>query len=337
MTQPKPLPIPTFYHLAQQQLTQAANERAEQYESFPSPHWPDVASLTGPLLPGQMWVVGARTGQGKTTFLLNLINGLLTHGSGFARVVYFCTETPASEIRCVWAAQRLGFPVDAVLENRWRDCSRALSADEALAQFHEELIYLSSPQVAQACAFVDVPRLDAEHLKPALKSYVVDASEVNEGYCVVIIDHIHRWAVQNVEAMTAELAQVVRRLKGLSAEKRFTTILAAQCNRPTDRTPTAEFLAPPLASLKQSGALEEEANVVALLHRARRPDVTHEEIRAVAEGRKDAKDLIEPGIMCVTIGKHRTRNHNVGRTARLRVERSGRIDSLTALREPGED
>lgn len=332
MTAPKSVPIPTAYNLAQQQLVTATTERAEHYEAFPMPHWPDVASLTGPLLPGQLWVIGARTGQGKTTFLLNMVNGLLTKASGFARVVYFCTETSAAELRCVWAAQRLGYAVDAVLENRWADCTHTLSGPEALTALTQELVYLSSPEVSQAIVFVDVPRLNLENLAPAIKEYVME-----EGYGIVVIDHIHRYAVKDANTVTAELSEAVRKIKGSATSHRFTALLAAQINRPSERTPTAEFLAPPLAALKQSGALEEEANIVLLLHRARKADVTHEQIRAVVEGRKDAKDLIEPGIMCVSVGKHRTRNHNVGRTARLRVDRAGRIDGMTLMREPGEE
>ena len=152
----------------------------------------------GPLLPGQLWVVGARPAQGKTTFLLNLFDELVLQR---IPVLYLCTETRASEMRCLWAALRLGYNAQHVLENAWH----RLPAGAAAAVQHD--LEVQALQTGDVGTFVDVPRLTVDAVARVLKDYVVGCK-----YAALILDHVHRWQVADLANKTAELTVVVQRL-----------------------------------------------------------------------------------------------------------------------------
>jgi replicative DNA helicase len=298
-------PIPTPLTLASEQIRDARLERARDFGDLPHlSRWPGARELLGPLLPGHMFTVGGRPGRGKSTVLLNLFDMLV---ESRWPVLYLTTETKAAEMRAVWAALRLGYPKKHVLANAWH-----LLPAGAKERVTQEL------DAQEACAdiglFVDLPRLDAAHVRQALAEYALRCQ-----YTIVLLDHIHRWQPQALEHKTAEMTSAVQGLKGAAAKHGLVVILAAQLNRGQDRSPLAEFLPANLSALKQTAALEEESNAVLMLHGARKRDVTVPMIKEVAAGQRQVSDLIEPGLLCATIAKHRDWPDSVGRMLRFRV------------------
>jgi hypothetical protein len=92
------------------------------------------------------------------------------------------------------------------------------------------------------------------------------------------------------------------------------------------------------SDLKESGTLEEDAVVALLLHRTRRPDVTAQDLAAVAKNERPVSDVLEPRTMCVRVGKHRRRGQVHDHCAFLHVGEDGRLtDQAPAWRErPGQ-
>ncbi len=320
---PKVQPIPTPLTLAEQQYREALSDLTRDASDAPLLPWRSAIELIGPLLPGQLWVVGARPGNGKTTFLLNVLDWMVCSRQP---TLYLTTETKAAEMRRLWAALQLGYSASDVLENAWQ----RLPSD-ARAQIAQRLEW-QTYAAADVALFVDLPRLDTAHVARVLKEYAIEAK-----YPIVILDHVHRWQVRELSEKTAELTEAVQRLKGAAATYGLTLLLAAQINRGQDRSPLAEFLPPPLSALKQTGALEEEANVVLMLHRARRKDATKAMAQEVAMGQRDIRDLLDPDIICVSVAKHRNRPHATGRMLRLRVLESCQLDPEFGARALGRE
>lgn len=327
---PKSVPIPTPFNLASAQVEEARTERARDFGELPHlTRWPRGMELLGPLLPGHMFTVGGRPGGGKTSWLLNVFDQLVE-----ARwpTLYLCTETRAAEMRCVWAAMRLGYPKKHVLANAWHQLP--IGARDRVI---EELGW--QEDMAEVALFVDLPRLDAEHVKRALREYALHA-----GYKIVLLDHIHRWQPRELQQKTAEMTAAVQGLKGAAAKHGLFVLLAAQLNRGQERNPLVDFMPAPLSALQQTSALEQESNAAIMLHRARKKDATAAMVKEVATGQRQVADLLEPGLMCGTIMKHRDWPDSVGHMLRFRV-RNERLDEdgdgQYALgpreREPGED
>lgn len=314
-TDPKVLPLASHAGDARtwSQICDAKKERRQVTGEFPLWPWDNLQALMGPFLPGHLGLVAARPGNGKTTVLLNLVAEL--HAAGH-RVLYLCTETSAADLRSTWAAMQCGFNVAAVMEGDWAHATPILQAAEAQAHFEEALEWQAT--ASSRVQFVDLPTLNRRHLRHAL---LAPEHEVATLRPLIMLDHIHRWQARDPENATAELSQVVRELKGFTARTRVTMLFACQLNRPPkDGNPMSEFLCPPMSALKQTGALEEEANWVLLLHRMQRAGVTASDFKAVKYGEKQVRDLIEERLLCLTVGKHRNRPKSVGAMARLCVE-----------------
>jgi replicative DNA helicase len=310
----KVVPIPTSLALAERQYAEAVRDLERDHGAQPQFGWPEVARLVGPFLPGDLWVFGARPGNGKTTLLLNAMDALVRDRYP---CLYLTTEMRASEMRRRWAALRLGYDADAVLENDW---SR-LPAD-ACEQVRAHLEW-QALEASGYATFVDVPVLDREHAGRAVRDY-----GIREGFRFVFVDHIHRWQPRDLNNKTGEMTAAVQGIKAAAVEHGLTMFLAAQVGRGVDRNPLADFLPAPTSALKQTGALEEEANVIFMLHRQRRKDATAQMAKEVLAGQRDVRDLLEPGILCAGIGKHRNRPKVLGRTIRLQVAESCRLTEL---------
>jgi len=304
----EPLRLPTPLTEATSQVAAARDILNADYTGTPRPPWGGVVGLTGPGLPGELWVIGARTGCGKTTFLLNWFQHLVVSR---VPVLYLGTECPAADLRRRWAAWVLGYSTAAVLENDWArlppDAKERI--DRALQEQQDEY--------HDVALFGDAPDLDpqqlVEHLKIGRRRRVQ----------VVILDHIHRVRLGgDSRDQTYLLSQATRFLKQWAVKTGVLILVGAQLNR-AERVPLADLAPPPLSSLKQSGTLEEESDVVLLLHRTRRPDATPEELHAVMRNERPISDIIAPRTMCVRIGKHRRRGEQVDHVAFLHVDERG--------------
>jgi len=303
--------IPTPLALAESQHVEAVQLSRIDYSTLPNVcDFPTLHATVGPFLPGDLWVVGARPGNGKTTLLLNLFDVLMERGFP---TIYLTTEIKAAQMRRVWAAMRLGYPTRDVLENAWHRLPAG--AREAI----DESIKWQCLN-ADIGLFVDLPYLNSKTVGDALKAYAI-----RDRY--VIVDHINRWLPRDNAQKTAEMTQAVQAFKAVAMEHNLNPIIAAQVNRPQgERSPLADFQPPPISALKQTGSLEEEASVILMLHRARKADATPAMVKEVALGQREVKDLLEPDVMCVSVGKHRVRGGEAtGRIVRFRIQTGGRL------------
>lgn len=309
-----PRPIGTPYQLAGDQIREALQDLEVSHDRFAQPPWKRLADATGPLFPGSVWVVGARFGQGKTTFLLHWFSDLFRQQRP---VLYIATETPPRRLRRQLAAMHCDLDKRAVLRNQWGDCSPVLTAEEAKANVIEDIKQQES--WSEYGAFFHAPRLDRDSLNDAYRA----ARTLGAG--VVLLDHANEYRTGPDSAR--ELAQLASDIVGM-AEKLHACVIVAQQVTPWGRdhaNPLTEFTQPPLSALRGSQGFAQVAQVALMLHRARRADATAEDIRQVVIGQKQARDLIEPGIMCVSVAKDRD-GDQCGRTVRLRVHKTGWLD-----------
>lgn len=309
--------IPTPYAMACAQINEAIAHTYQNTEQYPVAPWVSLQRAVGPLLPGMLFVVGARPNQGKTSLLASWFSDLFRNR--IPTLYCISGDGGPTRLRRILAAMHCGFSRKAVLRNEWHDASPILSPDEALKAVWADL--KQQEEWAEFGMVYDVPILDRPSMRGALR-YGLD-----RGARVIMVDHVNRWTPEQDRDLTRDLAEAVRALVAVAVEKQVTVILAAQITPfgKDHRNALSEFACPPLSALKQSQALVEEPHIVLLLHRARRQGVTAEDIRACADGTRDARDMIEQGIMCATVGKNRD-DDTVGMTVRLRIDRTGRIE-----------
>lgn len=320
--------IPTTLNVANKQVNEAQEALYDNTADLPPWPWPDLQSLIGPPIPGDLTVVGARPANGKTTFMLNLFDALVT--GGFPTLYIGAgSEGPPRDLRRQWSALRLGYPADAVLENRWAELAagplRPGSTDmaDAKTRVFVDLQWQAIDYHNVACFAEAGERLTPAALIKALREF-----RRVDGARYVLLDHIHRIRFGTEKNMRLELAEATRWLRDMAARYSWGVVVAAQLHRaPSQHGVLRDLIPPTMSDLKETGTLEEDAVIGLLLHRVKRANVDAQTVQAVSRGERPTADILEPQCMAVRVGKHRRRGRVMDSTAFLHVADSGRLES----------
>lgn len=137
-----------------------------------------------------------------------------------------------------------------------------------LERFEWEQLDVAIGKLQEAPLFVDdTPRWDFDDLANSIKKMVAD-----NGVRVVFIDTLQQVYINKMSHLPREqmVSQIVRELKALARELNIAIIAISQFNRNGDNTSTIftiDKCKPRLSQLRESGEIENVADVVLLLHR----------------------------------------------------------------------
>lgn len=203
------------------------------------------AVLSGGWAPGQMVVVGARPAMGKTTLAL-----------GLARA----------------AAVKNGIPtLFQSLEMNKEDLTDAMMCAQAQVSLHHfqqgTVDAAGLARLPKAAALIHPAPLhinETGHLSvPLLRSQIRHLVRT-AGLRLVIVDYLQLMYAPKSESRQQAVADMSRQLKLMAKEFGITIIVLAQLNRgPEQRTEKR----PQVSDLRESGAIEQDADIVLLLHR----------------------------------------------------------------------
>lgn len=309
--------------LTARQRQEAVDRLGRDYSKAPHFRWPSLDAHTGALLPGDLDIVGARPSGGKTTLLLYQADYLAKCEVPW---LFLGQERDPAELRALWAAQRCGFNSAHVLRHEWDQLPEG-----ARETIERDLLAQTGPGLAELAHFGDARRLTIDSLQSWVTKFAIPA-----GCRVVILDHLHRLQ-HGVDGgqLRYEVSEAVCTIKELAVKHDLVMLVAAQLSR-GGRDLLELHYPPPLSSLKESGTIEAEADLVVMLSRALKRNATAQELQEVRQGQRRVEDVEEPGVMQVRVAKNRL----TGKTAavRLRVDDCGRLTELeTHLREPGDE
>jgi hypothetical protein len=314
--------IPTPAAVAAEQVQESRALLSRDITSAPRWEWPSLDRIVGPMLPGDLVVVGSLMGNGKSTLLMSQMDA-------FARAkmptLYIPLEIDPAVCRVRWAAWRIGIDVRAAVRQEWDVLGEG--AREALELTLEE-------QEADPYVHFAPPK------RITLARMEMWCRWAREQFnCrVVMLDHLHRMdfgsdALQRRVTVT----DVVRRLKDMAREIGVVLIAAAQLNRSSD--PIDQFSAPALSRLKESAGIAEEADVVLMLSRKLRRDLPAQWQNALRLGQVNEREISVPNALVVTCRKHRLDNDAMNARTQLLVE-NGRVEEergLWSRPNPGTD
>lgn len=202
-------------------------------------------AITAGLKPGLLYIVAGRPGTGKTAIALNI--GRTVAGAG-SRVIFFSLEMPGLELslRLLSSESKVDghrLARGYLAEVEW---SKSVQAADALAKL---------PLTVDDTGGLQIDRLMARARRTAAE----------RGLALVVVDYLQlvrpsqRWGTRE-----QEVSEVSRSLKALAKELGVPVLAAAQLNRSvenrTDKRPT-------LADLRESGAIEQDADVIAFISR----------------------------------------------------------------------
>lgn len=206
----------------------------------------ELDSLTHGLHPGQLIIVAARPAMGKSTFALDLAR----HAAIRQRkpTLFFSLEMGRAEI-----AMRMLSAETAIQLQSMRKGNLADSDWTKIAQVRGS--------INDAPLFIDdSPNMTLVEIRAKCRRL---AQRV--GLKMIVIDYLQLLTSgKKVESRQQEVSEFSRALKLLSKELGIPVVALSQLNRQAEQTKDKK---PELSHLRESGSLEQDADVVILLHR----------------------------------------------------------------------
>lgn len=221
---------------------------------LPTP-WEDFNRMTGGLEAGRLYVFAGRPGSGKSSIALNVA----THAAEVARVgCYFVSlEMSSTELGVRSLSAETGLPgsqltknPEDIVDSQW----------EALARGVEKLSSLNVHIDIAANKTIEV---------------ILDESRVfvrQRGVGLIVVDHIgiiNPTRDQRRLSRQQQIGVFTRALKLLAKDLGVPVVALSQLNRDMEKR---EDKRPQLADLRESGDIEQDADVVAMVFRASQHD-----------------------------------------------------------------
>lgn len=294
--------------LVEQQVADAIEEGYEDTRSYPKFPWPSLANVTGPMCPGDLVMIAARTGNGKSLFLQNLFDALITKGTAG---LYVGLEQSPIKLRRKWGCLRADVRPSLVMATKEHEYGTPELA-EAQKLVDAQLIWQRSDPIRRLAHFSAARRINARGLR-AWTEWAVEL-----GCRFVVIDHIDR--VQHGDGKNSfhEISETVRLAKELAVEHGIVMLVASQVGRPSDAL--EQFMPPSLHNMRGAGTKEEEADTVLGVYRPLKLDATQQQMTAVRQGLAERETVIEPNTMGVMVLKHRLDGVIAGKSIILGVQ-----------------
>jgi replicative DNA helicase len=226
---------------------ESISNRSGQMSGVPT-GFADLDALTNGLHPGQMVIIAARPAIGKSTLGLDLARSCSIR-NGLASVI-FSLEMGRNEItmRLLSAEARVALHhmrSGTMTDDDWARLARRMGEVSAAPLFIDDSPNMSMMEIRAKCR-----RLKQRH---DLRLVVVDYLQL-----------MSHGGSRRAESRQQEVSELSRSLKLLAKELEVPIIAIAQLNRgPEQRTDKR----PMMSDLRESGSLEQDADVVILLHR----------------------------------------------------------------------
>ena len=217
----------------------------------------ELDTMTSGLQPADLIVIAARPSMGKTSLALTLAQNAAIHAQAVVGVFSLEMSKESLVMRMLCSEGR----VDA---HRFR--SGFLSREEwarlagALGTLAETKIFID-----------DTPGISVLEMRAKARRLAAEQKKLD----LIIVDYLQLMSgtSRRVESRQQEVSQISRELKGLAKELNVPLIALSQLSRaPESRTDHR----PQLADLRESGAIEQDADVVGFIYREEQYNRTEE-------------------------------------------------------------
>lgn len=254
--------------------------------------------LTSGLQPADLVIIAGRPGLGKTSLTLNIAAyAAMEHGTSIG---IFSLEMTKEQLMLRMLSNKS--------KVNYSNIRSGYIKDEDL----EKLVH-AADELGQAKIYIDdTPAISVLEIRAKTRRQKRD-----KGLDMIIVDYLQLMrGSRRVESREREIAEISGSLKALAKELSIPVIAVSQLSRQTE---TRSDRRPQLADLRESGAIEQDADLVLFIHRA---DVY----------RKDPEE--KDGIAEIIIGKQR--NGPTGTVKLAFLERQG-VPSFENLAPEYED
>jgi len=208
----------------------------------PTP-WQDLNALVHGLMPGGLYIIAARPGAGKTIAAVQLAVDLAQHGN----VVYHSLEMPKAQLYRRILAAEATIPLTRLITNR-------------LTREDWEQVRRVRPRIMELPLYID-DRTDVSITQ--IESYARQVARRGK-LAGVVVDYLQ--LIPNRDGRKARwehVGELTRNFKLLAKDLGVPVVVLSQLNRESEKNQRL----PTLSDLRESGSIEQDADVVILQQR----------------------------------------------------------------------
>lgn len=207
----------------------------------------DLDKLTSGLHESQLIIIAARPAMGKTAFALNLVTNVAMNTG--KKVALFNLEMGAEQLamRMLSSAGQINGVNLAKGKLEHSDWKRV---NEAISRLAETNIYID-----------DTPGITIGEIRAKARRLAAEGD-----LAMVLIDYLQLISIDSKYAgnRQQEISEISRSLKTLAMELKIPVVALAQLSRSVD---SRDDKRPILSDLRESGSIEQDADIVAFLYR----------------------------------------------------------------------
>ncbi len=202
--------------------------------------------LTSGLQKSELIIIAGRPSMGKTSFALNI-----------AQYAALEAQTPAAIFSLEMSKEQLAF---RLLASEAKVDSQRLRKG-FLGETDWPKLTTAAGKLSDAPIFIDdTPAITVLEMKAKSRRLKAD-----QGLGLIIVDYIQLMRTGSYrESREQEISEISRSLKALAKELRVPVIALSQLNRKVEERPNRR---PQMADLRESGAIEQDADVIAFIYR----------------------------------------------------------------------
>lgn len=236
----------------------------------------DLDSKISGLNPSDLLIVAARPAMGKTAFVLNIA----THVAKYVNIPVLIFSLEMSADQMVKRIVSSEAEVDSMkLKNADLNSEEWLKLGEASGKLSDIPLYID-----------DTPGLSSTELRAKCRK-----AKLEKGVGLIIIDYLQLMESKNkLSSRQQEITEISRSLKILAKELKVPVIALSQLSRASEGRTDHR---PMLSDLRDSGAIEQDADIVMFLHREDyyNPDTEKKNIAEVilAKNRSGSSGTVE--------------------------------------------
>ena len=206
----------------------------------------DLDYRTAGLQPSDLVLIAARPSMGKTAFMLNL-----------ARNVAFKRDLPMAIFSLEMSKEQL---INRMFSMESNVDSQKLRTGQLDDQDWERLIESAGVIGKSGLIIDDTPGISITELRSKCRKY-----KLEHGLSIVMIDYLQLMTGSGrTDSRQQEISDISRSLKALARELSVPVIALSQLSRAVEQRPDHR---PMLSDLRESGAIEQDADVVMFIYR----------------------------------------------------------------------
>ncbi len=209
----------------------------------------ELDEMTRGLQPADLIIVGARPSMGKTSFCLSIVDAALAKAAE-ETVIVFSMEMPTEALLFRMIAILGHIDLGRLLTGQLQDedWPKLSAAVHRLKSYGDRLVIDDSANLTPAAMRAKVRRASRRFGKP----------------CLIMADYLQLMRCPGQENRANEISEISRSLKGIAKEFNCPFIALSQLNRALEQRQNKR---PVNADLRDSGAIEQDADVILFVYR----------------------------------------------------------------------